>query len=188
MTTTRNPTRNPTHGSTRVRRLLAGAALTTAVVAGAAGPAGADSGARRAPEPTFTLDGHGTWAVRDQLGDAVVNGQGDLVRRNGRTRDVLVAAVIGPDDRTLPGPGECEQATTTVSAYGRPGVDMTMIGIGDVCGLDVQAPTSIVTHVFTGTFEVYDVSKRTRRLLGTDGFFEVRLAQDGSAHVFAIDT
>ena len=37
-----------------------------------------------------------------------------------------------------------------------------MIGAGEVCGCTrVQPPTSIVTHVFTGTFEVYDVTRRT---------------------------
>jgi hypothetical protein len=170
------------------RRLVAGLTLTAAVVAGTAGPAAAGPDARRAPKPKLTVEGHGTWTVRESLGDAVVDASGELDQRGDRTRGVKVAAVVGPDDRSLPGPGECEPATTTVSAYGKPGVDMTMIGIGEVCGFDVQAPTSIVTHVFTGTFEVYDVSRKTRKLMGTDGFFEVRLAADGSAHVFAIDT
>ena len=49
-----------------------------------------------------------------------------------------------------------------------------------------QPPTSIVTHVFTGRYEVLDTTRR--RLAGTDGFFEIRLAADGTASAFAIDT
>ncbi|UDY34917.1 hypothetical protein [Dermatobacter hominis] len=174
--------------STPIRRLIAGVALIAALLAATSASASAGTEARTAPRPKLTLEGHGTWQVRDALGDVVVNGTGDLARRSGRSARVLVAAVVDADDGTLPGPGECESATTTVSAYGGPGIDISMIGMGEVCGFDVQIPTSIVTHVFTGTFEVYDVSTRTRCLLGTDGFFEVRLAVDGSAHVFAIDT
>ena len=57
---------------------------------------------------------------------------------------------------------------------------------GDVCGMYPQPPTSIVTHVFTGRYEVLDTTRRRR--VGTDGFFEIRLAADGTASAFAIDT
>ena len=68
------------------------------------------------------------------------------------------------------------------------GVDLTLVGRGEVCGTHVQPPTNIVTHVFTGTFEVYGDRTRPRRLEGVDGFYEIRLADDGTASVFAIDT
>jgi hypothetical protein len=172
--------------TSNARRLTAaltlGAALLVGPITGPAGAAGTAS-------PAFTLVGSGTWQVRQYLGDAVVNGTGVLdLERGAAGQDVQVAAVVGADDRSLPGPGECEGAITWVTAYGAPGVDLSMIGYGQVCGLHVQPPTSIVTHVFTGTFEVYGATKGSQRFNGTDGFFEVRLADDGRAHVFAIDT
>ena len=72
--------------------------------------------------PILALSGTGAWTIREFIGDAVVNGSGELQGRNIRhTRsEVLVAATVDADDGTLPGPGECEGAITTVSAYGTP--------------------------------------------------------------------
>jgi hypothetical protein len=171
---------------TRTRRALrvaGGLAVAGAALVGTFDAAGA----ARPTAPAFTVSGQGTWQERPF--DVVVNGQGELQLRNGsRSTDVLVASSVDADDGTMPAPGECEGAITTVSVYGARRIDFTMIGVGEVCGLDVQPPTSIVSHVFTGTFEVYDVPEGPRQLLGTDGFFEVRLGVDGSASVFAIDT
>jgi hypothetical protein len=177
---------------TRTRRLAGGAVVAGVIALASAGAvdAAGTSTARRPPEPkpkppALVLSGTGTFTIRD-YGDAAVNGTGELQRRGSRRpKPVEVAAVVGPDDRTLPGPGECEGAITTVTAYRERGLDLTLIGYGEVCGTDPQPPTSIVTHVFTGTYEVLD---GPRRLVGTDGFFEVRLAVDGSASVFATDT
>ena len=173
-------------------RFALGLALGVALLAGplgAAANAAADDQARRAPSPELTLDGTGTWQIREWINDVVVNGTGELSGRNGRhTRDVLVAAVIQTDDRTLPAAGECESAFATMSAYGVRGVDLTLVGMGEVCGTHVQPPTSIVSHVFTGTFEVYGDETAPRRLEGVDGFYEIRLAENGTASVFAIDT
>ena len=102
------------------------------------------------------------------------------------TRTVELAATIGPDDRTMPAPGECEPAVSTLTVYGRGRLDVTLMGDGDVCGEYPEPPTSIVTHVFTGRYEVLDTTRR--RLAGTDGFFEIRLAADGTASAFAVDT
>ena len=99
-----------------------------------------------------------------------------------------VAAVVQTDDRTLPAPGECERAFATMSAYGVRGVDLTMIGYGNVCGTWVHPGTSIVTHLFTGRYEVYGDETAPKRLEGTDGWYEVRLAEDGTASAFAVDT
>ena len=177
----------------RRRRIAAlGLAVGIAVLAGPLGaPADAGSAHRqpRPKPPAFTLDGTGTWQIREWINDVVVNGTGELSGRNGRrSRDVQVAAVIQTDDRTLPAPGECESAFATMSAYGARDVDLTLVGMGEVCGTYVQPPTSIVSHVFTGRFEVYGEETEPRRLEGVDGFYEIRLADNGTASVFAIDT
>ena len=169
-----------------LRRVAAGITLGAALLTGSIGGA---AGAAGPPSPAFTLDGGGTWQIRPFLGDAVVNGTGTLdTGRGGHGRVVELAAVVGPDDRSLPGPGTCEGAITTVTAVVPGDGRLSMIGYGEVCGQHVQPPTSIVTHVFTGTFEVYGSTKSARRFEGTDGFFEVRLADDGTAHVLAVDS
>ena len=169
----------------RTRKMLAGAGIAAAALAVTTNPAAASG--HRDPKPdqqAFLVSGTGTFTVGDN-GDAVVNGTGELQRRSRRSTVVEVAATVGADDKTLPGPGECEGAIATLSVYGARGVDMTLIGYGQVCGHHLQPPTSIVTHAFTGTYEVLD---GPRRLIGTDGFFEVRLGANGTAGVFAIDT
>lgn len=137
--------------------------------------------------PELTVSGSGTWQIREWIEDVVVNGTGQFSGRNGRATDVLVAAVIQTDDRTLPAPGECEYAFATMSAYGARGVDFTMVGGGDVCGQWADN-TSIVTHVFTGRYEVYGEPTSPKRLEGTDGWYEIRLTDEGTASVFAVDT
>jgi hypothetical protein len=122
------------------------------------------------------------------MDDVVVNGAGPLIERNGRPTDVTVAAVVDPDDGTLPAAGECESAFATVSAYGARGIDLTLVGGGEICGTVPQPPTSTTTYVFSGRYEVYGDGTMPKRLLGTDGFYEVRLADNGTASVFAIDT
>lgn len=173
-------------------RLALGLTLGAALLAGPLGAsahADADDRNLQAAPSELTLDGTGTWQIREWINDVVVNGTGQLSGRDGhRTQDVLVAAVIQTDDRTLPAAGECESAFATMSAYGVRNVDLTLIGMGEVCGTHVQPPTSIVSHVFTGTFEVYGDETAPRRLEGVDGFYEIRLADNGTASVFAIDT
>ena len=51
-------------------------------------PTDVSAGDRRPKPPAFTLDGTGTWLVRDELDDVVVNGTGTLSGRHGvHTRD-----------------------------------------------------------------------------------------------------
>jgi hypothetical protein len=148
-----------------------------------------DAAERRPRPPSFTLNGTGTWQIRPSIGDVAVNGTGSISSPHGRRgRSVLIAAVLQTDDRTLPAPGDCEPADATATAYGARGVDLTLIGRGELCGTVSQPPTTIVSHVFTGTFEVYGNDTRPRHLEGVDGFYEVRLADNGTASVFAIDT
>jgi hypothetical protein len=174
------------HRPRRRHSLALGIALTAAVLAGSTTDASAAG--RRAPAPVFTLDGAGTWKIRNEIPDVAVTGNGRLSLRHVKQLRVKVAAVVQTDDRTLPAPGECEPADATASAYGVRGVDLALVGRGELCGTVVQPPTNIVAYVFTGTFEVYGNDTRPRRLEGIDGFYEIRLANDGTAHVFAIDT
>ena len=58
------------------------------------------------------------------------------------------------------------------------------MGAGEVCGSYPDNPTSIVTHVFVGNYEVVEGPKH---LIGHEGWFEVRLADDGSARATAVD-
>ncbi len=168
-----------------VLRVATAVALAGGILAGPVGTAGA--GADPKPKaPALTVSGTGTWQIRDWINDVVVNGTGSLTTGH-KTTEVLVAAVVQTDDRTLPAPGECERAFATMSAYGVPGVDLWLVGYGEVCGQWVQPGTSIVTHVFTGRYEVYGDETAPKRLEGTDGWYEVRLAEDGSASAFAID-
>ncbi len=103
-----------------------------------------------------------------------------------RTRTLAVNAVLTPDDGTLPDPETCEPASATITVTGDHRVAMKLVGTGSVCGFYPQEPTSIVTQVFTGRYDV--VEARRTKVLGTDGFFEIRLANNGSASAFAIDT
>jgi hypothetical protein len=164
-----------------IRRTLTALAVALVAVAGAT----TASAAPTVRPPLLTISGSGIWAPHPH-GDVVVNGQADVTWRSGVTRTVDLAAVIGPDDRTLPAPGECEPAVSTITINGRGLLDVALIGDGDVCGHHLQPPTSIVTHVFTGRYEVLDTTRQ--RLAGTDGFFEIRIAADGTANAFAIDT
>jgi hypothetical protein len=62
---------------------------------------------------------------------------------------------------------------------------VTLRSADEVCGLHVQLPY-VVTHQFAGIYDVTSTSER--RLSGTDGFVEIRLANDGRGTLFAIDT
>ena len=81
------------HRPGRLRSALA-LALGLALLTGPLGSsAGADAGhERRSTAPALTLGGTGTWQIREWINDVVVNGTGELSERNGRTREVLVAA------------------------------------------------------------------------------------------------
>lgn len=131
--------------------------------------------------PAFTQTSTGTWSLRP-WGDALVYGPGEHAIRAGQPRDVTVAAVISPFDRSLPAAGECEGAHGWVTIISDQKLrDAWLIGIGEVCGVHAQPPTSIVTHVYNGSFEVWEGSQP---FLGAEGFMEIRLAQDGTGSSF----
>lgn len=173
--------------SSPIRRLAPGLVVVAALLTGPLGTATATASPRTKP-PELTLDGTGTWQIRPWIDDMIVSGSGHFASRSGKTTDVLVAAVVEADDGTFPAAGECEDAFATMSAYGARGIDFTMVGPGQLCGHLPQLPTSVVTQVFTGRYEVSGERTTPKRLLGSDGFFEIRVAEDGAASVFAIDT
>jgi hypothetical protein len=60
-----------------------------------------------------------------------------------------------------------------------------LVGSGQVCG-EWTDGTYVVTHRFTGRYEVSAAS--VRRLRGTDGWYSLILATRARANVAAIDT
>jgi len=164
----------PTHPR---RRLALALTIGTLVTLGAANPADA------AKRPSFLLTGGDRWFTHD-VGYPVVLGPAEIQLNGRRTLVGELSATIHPDDFTMPAPGECETGIAFVSVEGRPRAADTMISsAGEICGHHVQAPDSVVTHTFTGPATIEESGRR--RLEGETGFLEIRLAEDGRAHVFA---
>lgn len=154
--------------------LTATVAFTAAAATlGSAAPAFAE------PKPVVDVRGQGTF-VLDALGAAVITGPA-----TGKPFDGTYTARLAAADGTLPAPGECEPGTATLRVDDPRDRSYALTSSDDICGEFLQPPF-VVTHVFTGRYDVAASTKR--RLLGTDGFLEVRLATDGRASVFAIDT
>ena len=162
------------HLSSRTARRLT---VTVALAAGLALSAGAGSAAA-GPKARVDVRGMGTYATPD-AGTAVITGTA-----TGTPLEGPYVATLTADDGTLPSPGECEAATGTVRVDDGNAV-LAFAGPGKVCGRWTDA-TSVVTHVFTGRYVVTEAPKRP--VVGTDGFFELRLANTGVASMFAIDT
>jgi hypothetical protein len=157
-----------------VRRVALVITITAvALVAGTA--SGAAAGGRHRVDShsfgTYTVDGTGAAAI-----DATATGA---------PFDGVVTATLAADDGTLPAEGACEPATVTVRLDGSRERFVELTARDDVCG-EYPTETYVVSHVFTGRYLVTDTSQR--RLQGTEGFLSVRLAVDGRASVFAIDT
>lgn len=88
-------------------------------------------------------------------------------------------------DGTLPDPGECEPATAALRVDGAKRRFVELTAQGDVCGQWTDTVLR-VTHVFTGRYDL--TASVPQRLQGTDGFYEVRITDDGVSGVSAIDT
>lgn len=152
-----------------------------AVVAGlvtftAAAPAGAIKSQR------FLLIGQDQWSTHDAGWFPVVQGPAEIQLHNGRTLIGTLTATIQPDDHSMPAPGECETAIAFVYVDGDRRADTVISGAGDVCGLYLQPP-NVVTHAFTAWSTIEESGMKP--LEGSEGFLEIRLANDGRAHVFA---
>jgi hypothetical protein len=157
------------------RRLALALTLAAPLTLGAADPAAA------AKPPSFLLTGGDHWFTHD-VGYPVALGPAEVqLRKHSYTGDL--AANIHPDDRTMPAPGECETATAFVFVEGEPGANTRLSSAGEVCGLVVQAPDSVVTHTFTGPMTIEESDRGS--LEGKTGFLEIRIAENGRAHVFA---
>ena len=155
-----------------VSRAIVGAVALVAIAI----PATAHAGERA----RIDIGGPGTFVMQAD-GSASVS-----ATVTGRPFGGSSATVLAADDGSLPAPGDCEPATATFRVTGAGRDSLAMTATGDVCGEWVQLPY-IVTHSFTGRYTVTDASKRN--LVGTDGFFEVRLAAStAQAYVFGIDT
>ena len=130
-------------------------------------------------KPRLQLDGQGTYSF-DAAGTAVVTG---VV--TGTPFGGTYTATLAADDGTLPEPGVCEPGVATLRVDGTRDRYLELSAADDICGQWLQPPY-VVTHVFTGRYTI--TSSSERRLVGTDGFYEVRLATENRGGVFAIDT
>jgi len=156
-------------------------AKTAALIAGAVLAAGTAVPATAAPPPRVDLRGAevGTFVV-DDAGAAHLAGS-----VTGKPFSGAYTAVLTPEDGSLPEPGVCEPATATVDVTGEKGRYLELDATGEVCGKWTDA-TYVVTHKFTGRYEVTDSSVRNTR--GTDGWIGLTLATEGRANIEAIDT
>ena len=128
------------------------------------------------------FDGFGTYPVTEQGSVAVT------ATVAGEPFDGTYTGELAAVDGSLPAPGDCEPATATVRLDGardRFAVLHTDDGIGRVCGQWTDS-TNRVTVVFTGRYRITDSDRR--RLIGSDGWYEIRLTDTGAASVFAVDT
>jgi hypothetical protein len=141
-------------------KLLAGSAAVLAMLA----PAGlADARTR----PQVDLFGSGTYTMtefeRFAAGDGTATGKPYAGR---------VTFMLGTDDGSLPGPGECEGGGANFALTGSKRQELWGVSIGDVCGQYVDQ-TNVVTHVFTGQ---YSIAESRPRLRDTEGWIEIRLS------------
>lgn len=164
-----------THSSLNALRRGRRAALVALAALAALGSADTASARERY---AVLFDGPGTSELVD--GTAHLTGQA-----TGQPFDGSYVAALAAADGTLPAPGECEPATVALALDGLRRNELALSATGDVCG-QWTGPGNVVTHAFTGRYLIE--SGRPRRLVGTDGFIEVRLTVDGRGYVFAIST
>jgi hypothetical protein len=154
------------------------AALVTAGVTAALALAPMTS-AQAAPKPQINASGLGTYTI---VGSDVAVASGPAT---GTPFAGTFYAALRPVDGTMPDPGVCEPGQAAIRIDGSRGRSVTLAGSGDICGQYLQPPY-VTTQVFTGRYDV--VSSSVRKLRGGDGWFEVRLTDDGRAAVTAYDS
>ena len=160
----------------RGRRLALALTLGVGLTLGAATPSDA------ARSPSFLLDGGDRWFTHDVGWYVVAQGPVEI-DLGGRTLKGTMSATVQPDDHTMPGPDECEDGMVFVFVEGKGAADTMLSSVGTICGHHVQLPDSVVTTTYTGIATIEESG--LRKLEGEAAFLEIRLAQDGGAHVFA---
>lgn len=155
---------------------------TTAVLlCGAALALGTTVPAEAGPRPRIDLRStDGDTFLVDDAGAARLTGE-----VTGTPFGGAYSAVLAADDGTLPEPGVCEPAHATLDVTGTKRRYLDLVATGEVCGTWPDT-TYVVTHRFTGRYEVSASS--ARRLRGTDGWISQVLATEGRAGVEVFDS
>ena len=135
--------------------------------------------AQAAPKPAVNFDGSGPFSVS---GGDVALATGSI---SGAPFSGTFRAALQSLDGTLPEPGACEAGHASIRIDASRGRYAVLIGTGEICGQHTDG-TSVVTHVFSSTYDV--VSTSERKLRGGDGWMEIRLTVDGRAVVSAFDS
>jgi hypothetical protein len=171
-TSTTSGTRRPAS-----RRKLTKAVSAGAIALAALAPAAIAEAACR---PKVDYSGTGTFELTE-LG-TFARGAG---RVTGTPFDGTVTFMLRADDGSLPAPGECESGGANLAVTGRHRQALSATSIGEICGQYVQEPTSVVTHVFTGQYSIY---QSTKRLRDTEGWIEIRLATGDRMSITLFDS
>ncbi len=151
----------------RRARALVAALATLAALAPA-------TGAAARSKPDIDVQGHGTADTSEWWWTRVA---GDV---EGRPFSGAYRGSISPDQGLFPEAGECTGGFASVTLLGSGPRSVWMIGVGEICGLHVDA-TNQVRHVFTGQFDTG--AAQPQHLVGVQGFLEVRVGADGSSHL-----
>jgi hypothetical protein len=142
---------------------------------------GATATTASAAKPRIDLRGAQVGSsVLDDAGTAHLSGE-----VTGRPFGGAYTATLAAADGSLPEPGACEPASATLDVDGPRRKHLELVATGEVCGQWTDA-TYVVTHRFTGSYEVADSSRC--RLVGTDGWISVVLATEGRANVEVYDS
>jgi hypothetical protein len=158
------------------KALLLSAAVLAIVAATAATIAPAQAGTRY----QLQLDGFGTGSP--SVGSVEVAGDIDGWPVRG-----AFTGSFSSDDGTLSEPGVCEPGTATLHIQVSAKRYVEFTATGDLCG-EWADQTYIVTHVFTGRYQVSAQQHVHIPRKALEGFMEYRLGNDGSASVFLINT
>src|SRR5262245_34679721 len=151
--------------------------LTAGAVSVAALAPAAIADAGRPPQVDYSA--LGTYSMVEF--DHFARGVGDA---DGRPFDGQVTFMLGTDDGSLPGPGECEPGFANFAVTARNHHELWGSSSGDVCGQFVDEQ-NVATHVYTGD---YSIVESTRRLGDTEGFIEIRLVTENRMAVTLFDS